>query len=412
MKGIMRVLVWTVLLLVLSFFYAQSNYVSAREFKDVPKNHPNYATIQEMEAAGFLNGYPDGKFRPSEPISRKHVAVLLDQVLGLQKLDTKKAVFTDVPMKHPYYTPIMKLYQEGIISKGVNGKFNPEASVTRVQMAKLLDLAFDLKIRGTRWFDDLDSTHWGVTHVDALYSNGITSGDNGDFHPNRPVTRAHYAEFLSRSIRVGKSKPSTDKVTDEEALDLFFRMPVEIENHIIQSKIEKKKFSQARASLFSYATERFTDGLLKQEYPHLCKMCDAFLFPYVSFEVGVRFEYEQPDPNTLKVQTILVHTPGAVLGGGFVDYIYKKENNRWKMHEHKFTKPGKKNFELTMEEAKLILEEFYGDEGEVRYLKKSSKLGKDPVTSEKYSYEQYSFSTFSDTGYDVVVVNSDDGWFE
>ncbi|PID06410.1 MULTISPECIES: S-layer homology domain-containing protein [unclassified Sporosarcina] len=406
MKNVIKVSCWTVLLLMLSFICVVPHEVAAKEFRDVANSHPNYAAIREMEKAGFISGYPDGRFHPNEPVSRKHVAVLMDRALGFKQPTSNKVVFKDVPKKHSYYTPIMKLYNEGIVGGSANGKFNPDASVTRVQMAKMLDLAFGLKISDTRWFNDLDSYHWGFTHVDALYSNGITSGDNGNFYPNKPVTRAHYAEFLSRSMKVGKSKPSTSIVTKSEAMDVFFRLPTEIDYKIYQSKSKKEKFSQARSEFLPYATERFADGLIKQEYPHLCNMCDAFIFPYVSFETQIRFDFEQPDSNTLKVHTILVHTPGAVLGGGFVDYIYKKEKDRWKIHDLQFTSPGKKNFELTMEEAKLIIEDFYG---EVRYKSVSSMTSTNLLTNERYVFNQYKFST---SLYNEVTINSDDGWFE
>ena len=409
MNRVKKATVLTVLFAILSFALLHTDQVYAKEFKDVPKNHANYTAIQEMERAGFISGYPDGKFRPNEPVSRKHVAVLLDKALNFKRPLTDKLVFKDVPKKHPYYTPIMKLYNEGIVS-GANGKFNPESSVTRVQLAKMLDTAFNLKIKGTYSYNDVDLYHWGIAHIDALSSNGISNGDDGNFHLNRAVTRAHYAEFLSRAMKVGKSEANPVKMTEADAKNLFFRLPILIDHAIITSKNEKKKFSQARLKLLPYATERFTNGLLKQEYPYQCAMCDAFIFPYVSFELYVRFDFEQPNQNELKIHTILVNSPGAVMGGGFVDYMYKRENGKWKMHDLKFTNPGKRNFELTLEEAKLIAEENYGD---VRYLSQTQMTAIDPLTYERYTYTQYSFSVWSYAFHgDVLTVNSDDGKFE
>ena len=61
---------------------------------------------------------------------------------------------------------------------------------------------------------------------------------------------------------------------------------------------------------------------------------------------------------------------------------------------------------------KLILEEFFGGNGEVIYSSKSPKTGIDSVTKERYIFNQYSFNVFWDGGYNIVMVNSDDGWFD
>lgn len=53
--------------------------------------------------------------------------------------------------------------------------------------------------------------------------------------------------------------------------------------------------------------------------------------------------------DTLYFNTILVDSPGLVSGGTFVDYLFKKESGKWKMHDVKYTKIGKLNFELPPE---------------------------------------------------------------
>ncbi|EGQ26796.1 hypothetical protein HMPREF9372_1187 [Sporosarcina newyorkensis 2681] len=143
MKKIVSIFSLTTLLLLASFILVGTNQASAKEFKDVPKSHPNYEAIQAMQKAGYIGGYPDGTFRPSENISRKHVAQLLEKAVKLPALTSSKVIYKDVPKNHPYYTPIMKLSQAGIVG-GSNGKFNPNSTITRIQMAKVLDLAFDL----------------------------------------------------------------------------------------------------------------------------------------------------------------------------------------------------------------------------------------------------------------------------
>jgi len=171
-----------------------------QEFTDVTKSHSNYEVIMEMQKEGIISGYEDGTFRPKQAISRMHVASLLDRAITLEPI--RDAVeFKDVPKTHAYYEVIQKIQRAGIVD-GSDGNYNPNASLTRVQMAKILVNAFDLKVKAEYDFPDVPTDHWGSDYVRALYSNGITTGDNGYFNPNEPVSRAHYAVFLHRLLNL------------------------------------------------------------------------------------------------------------------------------------------------------------------------------------------------------------------
>jgi uncharacterized repeat protein (TIGR02543 family) len=50
-------------------------------FSDVPASHPYYDEINYAVARGWLSGYPDGTFRPDNPIKRAEVTSLVNKVL-------------------------------------------------------------------------------------------------------------------------------------------------------------------------------------------------------------------------------------------------------------------------------------------------------------------------------------------
>ncbi|PID23223.1 hypothetical protein CSV61_01885 [Sporosarcina sp. P3] len=416
MKKLLQTLLWTAMLFVLSIVFVNSGQASAKEFKDVPKKHPNYAAIQEMEKKGLISGYPDGTFRPNDPISRKHVATLLDQALKLPKAG-KKLIYKDVPLSHPYYQPIMNLTQAGIVSGGANQKFNPDAPITRIQMAKILDLAFGFRLTDRPGgFHDLYLDHWGFVHAHVLLENGIAKGDDGIFMPNKRVTRAHYAEFLSRSLKVGVTPVETEKVSKAQVLNLLYRTPAEVEGVMIRGFLANKKFSEIRSQLLPYATARFADIQMKRDYPYVCFACDTSFFPYYVSELSVRLQYSQPSKDKLVVNTILLDSPGPVSGGAFVDYIFKKESGKWKIHDLKYTGIGKRNFELTQDEVKQILRYDYSYQDPayitIHFVSESTATGTDQKSGEKYTYTKYKFTVQTDQGRDTVVVNSDSGYYE
>lgn len=188
---------------VITSFSIFTNTIQAEQndFKDVTKGNPNYEIINEMRDQGIINGYPDGTFKPNTSITRRHVAVLFSRSLPLEKVREFKQ-FKDIPPTHPNFYEITEVQQAGIFDGGENGLFNPESPITRAQMAKVLVLAFNLKIKTAYDFPDVSTTHWSSEHVRALYSNGITVGDNGYYKPNNPVTRQHYAVFLHRAMNM------------------------------------------------------------------------------------------------------------------------------------------------------------------------------------------------------------------
>lgn len=410
MKNLLRIVFGSALLFIMSFSF-QTGQAAAKEFKDVPKKHPNYTAIQEMQQKGYITGYPDGTFRPNEPISRKHVAQLLDKALKLPAAK-KQLIYKDVPLNHPYYQPIMNLTKAGIVG-GSNQKFNPEASVTRVQLAKMLDVGFKLNI-GDEFagFYDVPYDHWGYLHVSALAANGVASDRVEKFYPTKPVTRAHYAEFLSRALHVKSDTSTAEKVSKEKALDLTRRLSFQIEGITVKGKELEKRFSQIRSSLLPYATQRFTDVVLKADYPYVCYACDVSFFPY---DVPtIRLHTEQPDKNTLKVQTLLRDSNGPVGGGFFIHYIFKNENGIWKMHDLRYERIGKKNFELTVKEAEQLLRFDYGYGNKyvsVKFTSEKQASAFDEVTGEKYFYKQYTFIVETENDYDTVVFRTNDGYY-
>lgn len=172
-----------------------------RTFEDLPSTHPSFEIIIEMYNLGYISGYPNGTFRPTENISRNHVAALLARVLPLEPVRAAKE-FKDVPKKNPYYESIQRVQRAGIMTGDQNGNFNPTASLTRAQIAKIIDLAFGLNVKSNQNFRDISPTYWAKEHVMAVSSNEVINSDGEYFKPNDKVTRAEYATFLHRALKI------------------------------------------------------------------------------------------------------------------------------------------------------------------------------------------------------------------
>ncbi len=167
-------------------------------FDDVPANHPYATEIGAMKEAGIITGNAN-QFKPSQAVSREHAVLMLSRALPLAPIRDGKT-FLDVPATATYADVIAKAYRAGIID-GAGDNFKPKQVVTRAQMAKMLVQAFHLQPRTNKGdFTDVAKDHWAKDYINILASHGITTGDNGKFKPNEPVTRAHMAVFLQRAM--------------------------------------------------------------------------------------------------------------------------------------------------------------------------------------------------------------------
>ncbi|MEE1132612.1 MAG: leucine-rich repeat protein, partial [Caryophanon sp.] len=168
------------------------------KFRDIAKHWARDA-IESFTDKGYINGYPDGTFKPGAPIQRKHVARILNDVFKFEATQNVTD-FNDVPRSHPYYAAISAVQKAGIFS-GSNGKFEPEANLTRGQLAKVLVLAAGFEVGGNTTFKDTPSTYWGTPYISTLADLAIVKGTDGFFNPNSPVTRAQFVSMTSLALQ-------------------------------------------------------------------------------------------------------------------------------------------------------------------------------------------------------------------
>ncbi|KYG90301.1 S-layer homology domain-containing protein [Metasolibacillus sp. FSL H7-0170] len=177
-----------------------SNYEEA-PFTDISVKHNYKKEIQYLVEAGLINGYGDGSFKPEQALTRAHAAVLLTRALDLDTKSISNPGFKDVATSHPYYKEIAAIVNAGIMNGTGQGIFDPNAKLTRAQMAKILVMAYDLKGTTTTKFKDVSTQHWSYDFVHTLAANKITTGyEDNTFKPGLEVSRVHFSLFLYRTI--------------------------------------------------------------------------------------------------------------------------------------------------------------------------------------------------------------------
>lgn len=94
--------------------FANLDYEGGNIFEDVPAGHWAYSYINAAANVGWVKGYPDGSFRPDEPISRAEVVRLVNGVINrsitLNKLKELgvKCPYNDLVENHWSYCDLME----------------------------------------------------------------------------------------------------------------------------------------------------------------------------------------------------------------------------------------------------------------------------------------------------------------
>ena len=151
----------------------------------------------------IVNGYIDGTFKPTAPITRSEFTkIVVEAFYGISAYEFENQ-FTDVPDNAWYAPYVNKAYEEGIISGTGNGEFCPNDTITRQDMAVILynaSVKHNLisEVTNYRAFgDDSTISAYAKSAVYTLKDNGIINGvGESTFSPLTNADRASACQML------------------------------------------------------------------------------------------------------------------------------------------------------------------------------------------------------------------------
>ncbi len=175
------------------------------------------AALAELD---IVRGCDDDRFCSQDDLSRGQAASLLVKALDLEPIEGER--FRD-SASSVHGTSIETLSDAGLISGCEEGKFCPSEQVTRGQLASMIFRAFDVPDADAEltYFDDIGGAHEPA--VAALAEAGITSGCTlTSFCAGSTVQRGHAAVFLARALdlvdRV-EIRPFDERKQEQDEID-------------------------------------------------------------------------------------------------------------------------------------------------------------------------------------------------
>lgn len=154
-------------------FHAESS-----SFRDVPDGKWYTTYVATLEKAGVIVDSKDGNFRPNDAITRAELASMLAQFANVTGGTTS---FSDVPATHWAADYIAAAVRSGWIQGYPDGTFRPEQTIKRAEMTAMVNRALgrdpqsasDLLEGMKTWKDNADPTAWFYLDIQEA-ANGHT----------------------------------------------------------------------------------------------------------------------------------------------------------------------------------------------------------------------------------------------
>ncbi|RNF39987.1 S8 family peptidase [Planococcus salinus] len=170
-------------------------------FPDVTMNAWYAPHISYLYSHDMMKGYTDGTFKPRKEITRAEALTLIGRAQGLSSKQ-RNTRFTDVSFNNSASGYIQSAYEAGIIDGFPDGSFKPYQSVTRAEMAILIQNTYRFDYDDTKQmaFKDVHSRMASYEAIQALTQQDIARGvSSAYFDPVSYMNRFSFSVFMARA---------------------------------------------------------------------------------------------------------------------------------------------------------------------------------------------------------------------
>ncbi|MEI6065381.1 MAG: S-layer homology domain-containing protein, partial [Pseudanabaena sp. ELA748] len=176
-------------------------------FNDVPSSYWAQTFIQELATRNIIKGFPDGSFRPNDPVTRAQFAAILSQSINKSPIRSSTD-FVDLPSTYWATPAIQKAYTIGFMSGYPGSLFKPNENIQRVQI--LVALANGLSFAPAKPIETTLQTYSDATVIPSYARSSVAAATENNLvvnypnikflNPTQPATRAEVAAFVYQAL--------------------------------------------------------------------------------------------------------------------------------------------------------------------------------------------------------------------
>lgn len=239
-KLLLGLLVVALIPLGLSLAYSRAN---AASFSDVPSDYWAANAIADLASRSIIGGYPDGSFKPENPVTRAEFSKMILLTMGFAQETPLSATFVDESSNDWAYGYVEGAVKHGLVKGYPDGTFQPNGNITMAEILTVLVRAqgwtlanppdgVTILVRQNGADREMTASDWFYQNVGTAAGQGLIQFPD---HPqintavgasgfamalNDPATRAQTAFFLDRMLTNATPSPSPTPSTAGVSLTL------------------------------------------------------------------------------------------------------------------------------------------------------------------------------------------------
>jgi hypothetical protein len=188
----------------------QNYYPPVQEIPVFYDLHGHWAEgyIYQLAMLGIISGYPDGTFRPEQPVSRAEMLKMCMMAAGVMPIpgdEDRNRFYSDLDN---WQAPWVNAAYRMDIADGYTGPysgirlFKPNNPVNRAEAVKLVLTSFGRYPINYDKITYTDVTGWMIGWVEDAYRIGLIGDEpNQRFYPGRNMTRAEAAKIIVKMLQ-------------------------------------------------------------------------------------------------------------------------------------------------------------------------------------------------------------------
>ena len=153
----------------------------------------------------YIEGYGDDTVRPEDNITRAEIATIFYRLLTDKSriaYETNNNPFSDVNTGDWFNKAVSTMANSGVMNGYPDGTFRPNEPITRAELAAVVACFVDWNCDGYGYrFHDVNTGHWASEEIAIAYYFGWVKGySDGSFRPDARITRAETVTLINRVL--------------------------------------------------------------------------------------------------------------------------------------------------------------------------------------------------------------------
>ncbi len=183
---------------------------SSINLSDVGSDYWASPFIQGLAQRNIIAGFPDGSFKPNQPVTRAEFAALIQKAFNQNPVRQLNAGgFSDVPANYWAASAIKQAYETGFMAGYPGNVFRPNQQIPKVQA--IVAITSGLGLNGTQTASGgLDTYYTDASAIPSYAVNNVVAATQANLvvnypnvnqlNPQTPLTRAEAAAILYQAL--------------------------------------------------------------------------------------------------------------------------------------------------------------------------------------------------------------------